>query len=99
MLGLRLGENVSFSSSFCLYFSRRDSNLTSFINFFLSVFLWFSFDPLTSEFQFVENHQWIKGYFNFKFGIDGISILFIRSILSAVAQLSLTNKLEPLLDL
>jgi len=66
---------------------------TSFINFFLSVFLWFSFDPLTSEFQFVENHQWIKGYFNFKFGIDGISILFIllTAFITPICVLSVIN--------
>ncbi len=50
---------------------------TSFVNFLFTLYLWFSFDLSTSEFQFIENKQWMKGYFNFQFGIDGISILFI----------------------
>ncbi len=50
---------------------------TSSVNFLLSIFLWFSFDTSTADFQFIENKQWVRGYFNFKFGVDGISILFI----------------------
>ena len=50
---------------------------SSFANFFLSLFLWFSFDPLISDFQFVEKKIWIDGFINFQLGIDGISILFI----------------------
>ena len=49
----------------------------SFANFFLSLFLWYSFDNTTSDFQFVENRVWIKGFINYQLGIDGISILFI----------------------
>ena len=47
---------------------------TSFVNLLLAIFLWFSFDVTTAEFQFVENRQWLKGYFNFSLGVDGISI-------------------------
>ena len=50
---------------------------TSFTCFFLSLFLWYNFDLTTAEFQFVEEKNWIKGFIKFKFGIDGISILFI----------------------
>ena len=50
---------------------------TSFANFFLSIFLWFSFDASTADFQFIANKQWVNGYFNFRLGIDGISILFV----------------------
>ena len=50
---------------------------SSFANFFLSIFLWYSFDTSTSEFQFVEEKNWMKGFINFQLGIDGISILFI----------------------
>ena len=50
---------------------------TSLVNFFLSIFLWFSFDASTSGFQFIEEKNWIKGAINFQLGIDGISILFI----------------------
>ena len=57
--------------------SKNVALFTSFANFFLSLFLWYNFDFSTSEFQFVEERYWIKGLFNFRFGIDGISILFI----------------------
>ena len=49
----------------------------SFTNFLLSLYLWFLFDSTTHEFQFVENREWIKGFVNYKVGVDGISILFI----------------------
>ena len=50
---------------------------TSFVNFLISVYLWYLFDPSTSEFQFIEDKVWIKEFINYKVGIDGISILFI----------------------
>jgi len=50
---------------------------SSLANFFLSIFLWYSFDASTSDFQFVEKKNWMEGFINFQLGIDGISILFI----------------------
>ena len=50
---------------------------SSIANLFLSLFLWYSFDKSTSDFQFVEKKNWIEGFINFQLGIDGISILFI----------------------
>jgi len=50
---------------------------SSVANFFLSLLLWYSFDASTSDFQFVEEKNWIEGFINFQLGIDGISILFI----------------------
>jgi len=50
---------------------------SSLANFLLSLFLWFSFDTTISNFQFVEEKNWINGFINFRLGIDGISILFI----------------------
>ncbi len=46
-------------------------------NFVLSLYLWHVFDKTNSGFQFVEERIWIKGFINYKVGIDGISILFI----------------------
>ena len=46
-------------------------------NFILSIYLWYLFDITTTEFQFVENRNWISGSINYKIGVDGISILFI----------------------
>ena len=50
---------------------------TSIVNFLISIYLWFLFDSSTSSFQFVEDKVWLKGFVNYKIGIDGISILFI----------------------
>ena len=74
--------------AFFVFLSKSDSNqvnkgaiyvslFTSFANFFLVLFLWYSFDNTSSNFQFVEESVWISGFIKFKFGIDGISILFI----------------------
>ena len=49
----------------------------TFVNFFLSIYLWQLFDNTLFEFQFVEEKRWLKGFVNYKVGIDGISILFI----------------------
>ena len=53
------------------------SLFSSFATFLLSLFLWYSLDITTSEFQFVEENYWINNFIKFKLGIDGISILFI----------------------
>jgi len=50
---------------------------TSTANFLLSLLLWYIFDSSSSNFQFVEEKNWMEGLINFKLGIDGISILFI----------------------
>jgi len=63
-------KNVEKNSKYVAIFS----TLT---NFLLALFLWYSFDVSTSDFQFVEEKNWMKGFINFQLGIDGISILFI----------------------
>ena len=50
---------------------------TSIANLFLTLFLWFSFDSSSSDFQFVEKRDWIGGFISFQLGVDGISILFL----------------------
>lgn len=46
--------------------------------FILSLFLWIGFDNSTSDFQFVEKHDWIPGYgISYHLGIDGISLFLI----------------------
>ena len=47
------------------------------LNFLISLYLWYIFDKSTSDFQFVENREWLSGFINYKVGVDGISILFI----------------------
>ena len=63
-------KNVEKNSKYVAIFS-------SLTNFFLSIFLWYSFDTTTADFQFVEKKKWMEGFINFQLGVDGISILFI----------------------
>ena len=46
------------------------SIFASFVNFFLALFLWHSFDKTTYDFQFVEEFFWISGFIKFKFCIE-----------------------------
>ena len=62
----------------------------SFLNFFISIYLWYIFDSSTSEFQFVEDRLWLEGFINYKVGIDGISILFII-LTSLIAPLCIVS--------
>ena len=46
------------------------------ITFVISLFVWTGFDPLNTDFQFVEDRAWLLGL-RYKLGVDGISILFV----------------------
>ena len=72
------------------------SIFVSLVNFLLAIFLWISFDYTTANFQFVENREWIKGFFNFRFGVDGISILFIllTTFITPICVLSVINSIK-----
>ena len=63
-------KNIEKNSKYVAIFS-------SLANFVLSIFLWYSFDNSTANFQFIEEKSWIEGFIDFKLGVDGISILFI----------------------
>ena len=69
---------------------------TSIVNFLISIYLWYQFDTTTSDFQFVEDRQWIKGFINYKVGIDGISILFIvlTTFITPLCILSVNNTVK-----
>ena len=67
----------------------------SFVNFLISIYLWYLFDNSTPEFQFIENKQWLKGFVNYKVGIDGISILFIllTTLITPLCIISIINSI------
>lgn len=51
---------------------------TSIATFLISLILLVNFDKSTAQFQFVEKHEWIKGYnISYHLGVDGISLFFI----------------------
>ena len=68
----------------------------SFGNFILSLYLWYLFDPTTSDFQFLEERTWIKGFINYKVGIDGISILFVilTTFIAPLCVVSVNNNIK-----
>ena len=72
------------------------SLFTSFVNFLISIYLWILFDPSTSSFQFVEDREWLKGFINYKIGIDGISILFIilTTFITPICIISVNNSIK-----
>ena len=68
----------------------------SVVTLFLAIFLWYVFDKSSSEFQFIEEKNWISGYIKFKFGIDGISILFIvlTAFITPICIISCINSVK-----
>ena len=69
---------------------------TSTVNFLLSIYLWYLFDPSTSEFQFIEDRTWLVGFVNYKVGVDGISILFIilTTFITPLCIISVNNTVK-----
>jgi len=69
---------------------------TSFVNFLISIYLWYLFDNSISAFQFIEDKQWLRGFVNYKVGIDGISILFIllTTFITSLSIISINNSIS-----
>ncbi|WP_440676246.1 NADH-quinone oxidoreductase subunit M [Candidatus Pelagibacter sp. HIMB1593] len=69
---------------------------TSIVNFLISIYLWISFDQSISDFQFVEDRTWIKGFIDYKVGVDGISILFIilTTFITPLCIISVNNSVK-----
>jgi len=86
---------VKSSSSKKYQSSKYVALFTSFANFLISIYLWYLFDNSIYEFQFIEEKQWLKGYVNYKVGIDGISILFIllTTLISTLCIISVNNSI------
>ena len=72
------------------------SLFSSIATFFLSLFIWYSFDQNSIEFQFIEEKSWINDFIKFKLGIDGISILFIvlTTFITPICILSCINSVK-----
>jgi len=72
------------------------SLFTSVANLILAIFLWHSFDKNFVGFQFIEEQNWISGFIKFKFGIDGISILFIilTAFITPICIVSCVNSVK-----
>ena len=90
--------------TFFIFLSRSQNNqsaiyvalFTSVVNFLLTLFLWYSFDNNSPNFQFIEETNWISGFIKFKLGVDGISILFIvlTAFIAPICIISCTNSVK-----
>ena len=92
-------------SSFFIFLSKDKKNnfssiyislFSSIATFLLSLFLWYSLDINTDEFQFVEEKSWINNFIKFKLGVDGISILFIvlTAFITPICIISCINSVK-----
>ena len=72
------------------------SIFTTVVNFLISIYLWIYFDQSTSNFQFIEDREWINGFINYKVGVDGISILFIilTTFITPLCIISVNNTVK-----
>jgi len=92
-------------SSFFIFLSKDNKNnnsavyislFSSFATFLLSLFIWYSLDSTSSDFQFLEEKNWINNFIKFKLGIDGISILFIvlTTLITPICIISCINSVK-----
>ena len=72
------------------------SLFASIATFIVSLFLLYSLDLNSSEFQFVEEKAWINNSIKFKLGVDGISILFIilTTFITPICIISCINSVK-----
>ena len=92
-------------SSFFIFLSRGQKNnnssiyislFSSLATFILSLFVWYSMDSASADFQFVEEQSWINDFIKFKLGVDGISILFIvlTTLITPICIISCINSVK-----
>jgi len=92
-------------SSLFIFLSRGQKNNSSAIyislfsslaTFILSLFIWYSMDYTSADFQFLEEQSWINDFIKFKLGIDGISILFIvlTTLITPICIISCINSVK-----
>ena len=83
------GQKNSYSA---IYISLFGSTAT----FILSLFLWYSLDIYSSDFQFIEEKTWINDFIKFKLGVDGISVLFIvlTTFITPICIISCINSIK-----
>ena len=92
-------------SSLFIFISRGQKNnnsaiyislFSSLATFILSLFVWYSMDYTSADFQFLEEQSWINDFIKFKLGIDGISILFIvlTTLITPICIVSCVNSVK-----
>ena len=92
-------------SSFFIFLSKEEKNnksavyislFSSLATFILTLFIWYSLDSTSSDFQFLEEKSWINDFIKFKLGVDGISILFIvlTALITPICIISCINSVK-----
>ena len=92
-------------SSFFIFLSKENKNsnsavyislFSSLATFLLSLFIWYSLDLASADFQFLEEKTWINNSIKFKLGVDGISILFIvlTALITPICIISCVNSVK-----
>ena len=92
-------------SSFFIFLSKGQKNnnsaiyislFSSFATLLLSLFIWYSLDFTSADFQFLEEKAWINDFIKFKLGVDGISILFIvlTTLITPICIISCINSVQ-----
>ena len=92
-------------SSLFIFISRVQKNnnsaiyvslFSSLATFILSLFVWYSMDYASADFQLIEEQSWINDFIKFKLGIDGISILFIvlTTLITPICIISCMNSVK-----
>jgi NADH-quinone oxidoreductase subunit M len=56
---------------------RRVTLLTTVVTFVVSIGIWVNYDPANPGFQLVEEAEWMAGFFSYRMGVDGISVMFV----------------------
>ena len=86
---LSRGQKNNYSAIYISLFS-------SLATFILSLFVWYSMDYKSADFQFLEEQTWINNFIKFKLGIDGISILFIvlTTLITPICIISCINSVK-----
>jgi NADH-quinone oxidoreductase subunit M len=57
---------------------RQTALAVSLIAFVISLIVWWTFDPASADYQFVERHTWLPDFgISYHVGIDGISLLLV----------------------
>ena len=86
-----------------LFKNKKNNNSAIYISLFsslatlsLSLFVWYSLDLKSAEFQFVEEKKWINDFIKFKLGVDGISVLFIvlTAFITPICIISCVNSVK-----
>ena len=92
-------------SSLFIFISRGQKNnnsaiyislFSSLATFIFSLFIWYSMDYTSADFQFLEEQSWINDFIKFKLGVDGISILFIvlTTLITPICIISCINSVK-----